>query len=272
MSILITTKFQPDHRSILDSTLLGEYIKKKTNAYVEPERKGTAKGEEIGLSCVKYQASLYGITNIKQKYVAKALDITHGVVRKWHTEPTFKKTVEKHRREFAQTFCDYIEKLVADELHFQKIGRPEDEDYEFYLTEHLHYVDNGDVYGSQLCDIIKDVLERKIAEIEERRKKNIADRRDEVYLDMVKRVLKWSGINLGATHGLLKEISNTIAQEKKEHLDSLRAKGIPVIENPLALFRKILALENLSDEEREQAITLLEQHLEILKSGRQIFR
>lgn len=267
MSVLITTKFQRDHKSILDSTLLGEYIKEKMDTYVEPERKGTAKGEEIGFSRVKYQASLYGITKVKQKYVAELLGVSHGVIRKWRTETSFKKMTEKHCREFAQIFHNYIEQLVADELHFQEVGRPKDEDYELYLTEYHQNVDDGDVYGSQLCDNIKDVLEKKMAEIEEHKKQNIADPYDDVYLDIVKRVLRWSNVNLGARHGLLKKISNTIAREKKEHLDSLREQGVPVIENPVALFRKILACEHLSDEERKQAITLLEQHLEILKSG-----
>lgn len=85
-------------------TLLGNFVDEKVLRYVEPSREGTPRGETIGFSAVKYGASLYGLTNYKQKQIAENLKISHGLLRKWHTEEPFKEAVDKHCREFSEVF------------------------------------------------------------------------------------------------------------------------------------------------------------------------
>ena len=85
-------------------TLLGRFIQEKVRQYIEPSREGTPRGEPIGFSGVKYGATLYGLTNIKQKEIAERLEISHGLLRKWNTEESFKAMIDKHCREFTEVF------------------------------------------------------------------------------------------------------------------------------------------------------------------------
>lgn len=85
-------------------TLLGSFVHERTRRYLEPSREGTPRGKTIGFSGVKYGATLYGLTNIKQKEIAEHLEVSHGLLRKWNTEEPFKAMVDKHCREFAEVF------------------------------------------------------------------------------------------------------------------------------------------------------------------------
>ena len=89
-------------------TLLRQFIKEKGRNYVVPSREGTPRGEPIGFSSDKYFASLYGLTNAKQKEIVQNLETSHGVLRKWHTEKPFKELIDRHCREFAGVFLANI--------------------------------------------------------------------------------------------------------------------------------------------------------------------
>jgi hypothetical protein len=91
----------------MGATFLQSFIQEKTDNYIEPQREGTPRGEPIGLSLVKYKASLYILTNKKLKEIAKELEISYGLLRKWKTEKAFSSIVEKHREEFAGLFVDH---------------------------------------------------------------------------------------------------------------------------------------------------------------------
>ncbi|MDY6862953.1 MAG: hypothetical protein SVR08_11885 [Spirochaetota bacterium] len=86
--------------SEIAAELLAKFIAEKIRSYVEPQRKGTPKGEPIGFSKKKYMASLLMMTGFNQKIIASDLGVSYGLLRNWNTEKPFKKLVEKHNKEF----------------------------------------------------------------------------------------------------------------------------------------------------------------------------
>lgn len=94
-------------------TLLQQFIREKLEAYQEPSRAGTPRGEPIGLSKVKYQAALFvAVTEKPLIQVAKESEVGYGVLRKWTCEDGFKEAVEKLRREFVGCVQEYLLRLV----------------------------------------------------------------------------------------------------------------------------------------------------------------
>lgn len=247
-------------------TLMTEFIYDKLDSYIEPERKGTPKGDTIGLSRKKYEASIYNITNLKQKSLARLLDIPYGVLRKWRTEDIYKKEFRKHCVEFARRFCNRIELLTQEELRFREIGSHDDEAHEAYVEKSTQWASDGDVYGSQLCEIIRDLLEAKLVEIETRKESFQTVPPDEIYLDIVERVLRRSGMKLEPQHHALKQIVDAINRQEKKHIASLKKMHPPLLGNtPLTLSMKAMAFEKLTDEERKAIIQLLEEQLDRLR-------
>src|SRR4030095_9560911 len=84
---------------------LSKFIASKLAEYVEPSKKGTPKGEAVGFSLTKYQATLFTlreslIDNEDLKAQAKKLGISYGLLRKWRSEEKFKEVVSQHEKEF----------------------------------------------------------------------------------------------------------------------------------------------------------------------------
>jgi hypothetical protein len=82
--------------------------------YVEPTKKGTPKGEEVGFSRIKYSATLLALRESvlddgpDLKGQATELGISYGVLRKWRAEERFKEMVAKHEKEFVTYLVDGI--------------------------------------------------------------------------------------------------------------------------------------------------------------------
>jgi hypothetical protein len=112
----ITLKGPPD-------TLLLLFMDKKAAEYDAPERKGTPKGETIGLSPFKYGAVLWFLQGAKVKEVAENIGVSYGVLRKWRTEELFKKQLDTFEKEFVKIWCKHIQtKWRSADLG--KTGRP----------------------------------------------------------------------------------------------------------------------------------------------------
>jgi len=93
-------------------TLLGQYIHDRAQEYIEPIREGTPRGEPVGFSSVKYAAVLYALMNTKQKEVAERLEVSHGLLRKWHTEQAFKNAIDEHCLRFSDLFISNLRDRV----------------------------------------------------------------------------------------------------------------------------------------------------------------
>lgn len=116
---------------IESDTLLGKFVNVNFNCYVEPQRKGTPKGEPIGLSRRKLWALLHMMYRLKQKEVAKFTKVSHGVVLKWRTENVFKKESVKYEnmflhiveKFFKEIFDSYIIFITQPRTEYKKIRK-----------------------------------------------------------------------------------------------------------------------------------------------------
>jgi len=141
--------------------LLLSFIKEKREGYVEPSRKGTPRGEIIGLSSEKYMASLFMLTSMDLKRISERSKVSYGLIRKWRTETLFKGQIEKHIMEFGPLFIGYQFKRWAekDEV-FAEFYETTDFPPEYDLKDYepnLFMNDEITFYGSSLK---KELLEK----------------------------------------------------------------------------------------------------------------
>lgn len=92
----------------MEKTLLEKFIFDKVKSYIEPQRKGIPKGDPIGFSKEKYKVSLYMLYGLKQKELARSLNISYGLLRKWNTEKVFKNAVKEHYIEYPEYILRYL--------------------------------------------------------------------------------------------------------------------------------------------------------------------
>jgi hypothetical protein len=107
------------------TNLLRNFIKARMDAYPEPTRKGTARGETVGFSKDKYHAALLSaLTGLSQKSIAEELVISYGVVRKWHVESEFKDVMSSDFGEFHMFFWSRIRENANEMQQFldQNVG------------------------------------------------------------------------------------------------------------------------------------------------------
>ncbi len=262
MAYLIITGYHGAERGIESYTLLGRFIQEKLDSYIEPERKGTAKGDEIGFSRKKYEASLYNITNLKMKYLSKTLNISYGLLRKWRTEDTFRAMIERHSREFASRFCEYVETIAKERLRSEEAGKDHGgEEHE----EVFAAVNDGRMYGSRLCEEIRGILEERIAGIEKRQKRGVTNSDDDAFLGALRSVLMTSQMDLRSKLKFFVGFNNEFKEIREARMLRAKEQGATIIEDPIKLCRKALDREKLSDDEKEQAIVLFQHLLEAVK-------
>lgn len=89
-------------------TLFSVWLCEKLGNYSPPQRKGTPKGELIGISSDKYLTALYGLTRFNLKEVAEGTDVSYGGLRVWRTEDLFKGLIIELQNEYANRVCDYV--------------------------------------------------------------------------------------------------------------------------------------------------------------------
>ena len=142
--------------------LLLRFIKEKRESYMEPSRKGTPRGEIIGLSLEKYEASLFMLTSMNLKRISERSKVSYGLIRKWRTETPFKGQIEKHIMEFAPLFIGYQFKRWAEkDGDFREYYDPGDFPPEYDLKDYdlsLFMDDEIKYYGSSLKKALSEKL------------------------------------------------------------------------------------------------------------------
>jgi hypothetical protein len=87
-------------RRAVPAGALVAYIVRKAQRYIEPQRRGTPRGDSIGFSSAKYRAALLTMTRLSLRDAARAAGVSYGVLAKWKTEDDFMKVVDAHIWEF----------------------------------------------------------------------------------------------------------------------------------------------------------------------------
>lgn len=87
-------------------TLLERFIVRKAYDYNPPERKGTPKGEPVGFSREKYNATLLSLTRTSIKEIAETVKVSYAGFKRWRTEQNFKDEINSHIQEFSKIFTE----------------------------------------------------------------------------------------------------------------------------------------------------------------------
>lgn len=97
-------------KQIKPSRLLDHFIFQKMKNYEEPTRAGTPRGDPIGYSMRKYWAAALCLKTIPLKEMAELVKVSHGLLRKWRTEDSFKKLVDELSTEYVTEVINHIVK------------------------------------------------------------------------------------------------------------------------------------------------------------------
>jgi hypothetical protein len=116
---------------MLTMTKMLTFIKKEISQYIEPVRQGTAKGDPIGLSSVKYKSTLLFLTNLKGKEIAEAVRASYGIVRVWRTETPYLQAIDRHKENFARNVVRHIFNIVEST---KKHGSRGERDYVYFVV------------------------------------------------------------------------------------------------------------------------------------------
>ena len=244
----------PDGTRIEQRGLLVDFLTEKARTYVEPTRTGTPRGEPIGLSGEKYAATLMALTSYEGKKTAKALRISHGLLRKWRTERVFKEAVDKHTEEFVERFSRHIKDEIAayDQTtnDILKLSPSAIRRTQIVGTRGDAFAD-GDLYGD---DLVYRLMVEAMALLEKKSKND----RDLILVQ----VDTMCAIDL---------IEQRRGRRKTPMLDALRARRIPFLAAVIKKSTEVLTLPNPTVEQRKSAIfnlTAVAQALEV--EGKQL--
>jgi len=100
-------------RKAVPAGALSAFIVRHAQQYVEPERRGTKRGDPIGLSAAKYRASLMVMTRLSLRDAARAAGVSYGVLAKWKTEDDFMRQVDAHIARFVAIDWNAVLSLSA---------------------------------------------------------------------------------------------------------------------------------------------------------------
>jgi hypothetical protein len=220
--------------------LLQNFLIEKISKYQEPERKGTPKGDPIGLSVLKYQATLFLLYDLTLKEIADELKMSYGLLRKWRTESSFNELVRKHMDEFSELFLDRLS-IVIDEdekFHDQYIKRTSIDKLErgTRITFPALYHDMNHYSLGLRTFIANKILSSHLHNVP-------------VTLWLLKIIDFWidqpaKGQKRGKPN---KELARTVAEEKQ----ALKKRLLKSMLDDVIM---VLAKENITEEERKQAI------------------
>ena len=78
------------------------WVAQRTGAYREPVKKGTSRGDPVGLSRKKYEAAqmmVFYPTSMQIKEIARKIGVADGVLRTWRTQAEFQRAMSEARIE-----------------------------------------------------------------------------------------------------------------------------------------------------------------------------
>lgn len=88
--------------------LLQQFINKKIGSHVNPERKGSVRGERIGDTKERLAAAGFSLTNLTGKRISELLNLSYNSLRQWKTQLHFNELIERIGSEFASVIVDRL--------------------------------------------------------------------------------------------------------------------------------------------------------------------
>ena len=107
---------------------MSRFINQNTERYLEPQKKGTSKGDPVGFSKIKHTASFLMIMDFKEREIADMLDMPVGVLRNWLTQTPFKTAVWGNCRRFAEYMFSDIEARIEHKMPIRQKDKKTDID------------------------------------------------------------------------------------------------------------------------------------------------
>lgn len=198
------------------NTHLENFISRKIETHIEPSRKGTPRGNPIGIGKIKYQAALIStLTNFNLEFLSKQVKGKYGVVRKWRTQADFKACSHSISNEFKSIIDWELTDIFIHLAEDYKRGRFHD-----HAELFERFIDSN-TYNKQIINHIVGKLNHYVYEL---------PNGDVAFHDMVYYLAKYSGAPM------LLEFYNQLQKRLKEHL---LEEAIESLEQP-----------ELSDEEK----------------------
>lgn len=223
-------------------TLLYRYLNYELERYVEPSRKGTPRGEMVGLSKKKFTAALLtGLTNLPWKEIAGRLGTSQGMLKKWCIEPEYKKTVEKHRKALASMIVTYLKGRIKETKMAEGGG-----------------VVNEETYRERLSIVRNELPLRELQDANELNRDVII----EIFQQCRELSTKESLVLFGFLHVIFFRFG-LISAEKFQELHNLRKQSIkPILEKTIPVLvddiRHFLGKKKLNEAEKLTAFSLLD--------------
>ena len=143
-----------------DASILGQYIKDKLDAHIEPESRDTSPGAINEFSKEKLLASLIlALTRIPAKNVTEIINTNKVVISRWRKEELFASAMESHIDEFAHLLIDRLIPIFEymgsvktwDEQNIEKFRRSMKHPMRVMRINEIHDID---IYNKILIDKI----------------------------------------------------------------------------------------------------------------------
>jgi hypothetical protein len=221
--------------------LLVNFINSKAASYVQPSRKGTARGDPVGMKEKKYLATLLALTTLRVKDQARELKIPEKLLSKWRTEKPFDNQFIDHVVEFDRIFCNHVRDHWIKE--FERITKARNlpvAEYAKFLSEYKPepYDGFGDrmLYGKDLIRLLGNAIDTNRTDLQ------LATMR------AVDRLLKDFG----------KEPRVKKSDGAQQIIDAIKTRSKNNQTKIIDAIRSILVKDEATEDDRKRAIGLLE--------------
>jgi hypothetical protein len=235
----------------MERSLIKEFFRNELASYREPQRQGTPRGERIGFSTVKYHASLLALLNNDLREQSGLLGISYGLLRKWRTEPEFKKVVNGHCDKFTVIFFKHLLEVAYESRNKQDefLKKPLDEiassklpDTSYNWGRISDCLGYSGTLNNKIGQVIDNIFSQKVNFV---KKKGIIKNEDEfVKLTFVVLFFYW-------------DLSGYFNDTSIKHRDMIDRQWRMMSSNILRIIKDTLLKPEITEEDRKQALYAL---------------
>lgn len=224
-------------------TLLEKFIYDKKSKYKEPSKKGIPRGEKVGFSKQKYDASLELMKEVSLVELAKSENISYSVVRIWNREPEFEVQIAQNCKEFALIVVAHLKETIMNsfERYFEFWSGRIDE--EPVIERTYPEFEDAAIYSKQLKENI-----RKQSEEFDKLRENYSNPDDRLIFSLVTKIIHDEILYPSGTWDNFQFISK---EAKNDEIDRL-----VMMNDLLKHSMQVLEKDRISAPEKRQLLTI----------------